>query len=239
MAVTDSELAPQEGVSSSPSFSSSSCSASSRGRGGFGSLKGKGTSTSGLDSRNPQVRMAFRRARAEWRLSQALKRQEESGEEKIATAESQRAPEQGALSLADAQKFVEAERENKACKSQHSVNCLGALRESLLSIECPLELAEAFEDAQVKCQSIASGKERAEQRLDEEATLREALFVSTLDDQRDEVTRLLGLMREQYQQLHNEYQDSLARIQDKMTAERGALMVLVSSMGSASIATRI
>ncbi|ESS33444.1 putative NBP2b protein [Toxoplasma gondii VEG] len=224
MAVTDSELAPQEGVSSSPSFSSSSCSASSRGRGGFGSLKGKGTSTSGLDSQNPQVRMAFRRARAEWRLSQALKRQEESGEEKIAAAESQRAPEQGALSLADVQKFVEAERENKACKSQHSVNCLGALRESLLSIECPLELAEAFEDAQVKCQSIASGKERAEQRLDEEATLREALFVSTLDDQRDEVTRLLGLMREQYQQLHNEYQDSLARIQDKMTAERGALM---------------
>ncbi|KEP61723.1 UNVERIFIED_CONTAM: NBP2b protein, putative [Hammondia hammondi] len=223
MAATDPELAPQEGVFSS--FSSSAPSASPRVRGGLGSVKNRDTAASGLDSPNPEVRMAFRRARAERRLSQALKRQEESGEERLAAAESQRAPEQGALSLADAQKFVEAERENTACESQRwSVSCLGALRTRLLSIECPLELAEAFEDAQVKCQSIASVKERAEQRLDEEATLQEALFVSTLDEQRDEVARLLGLMREQYRQLHNEYQDSLARIQDKMAAERGALM---------------
>ncbi|CBZ50774.1 conserved hypothetical protein [Neospora caninum Liverpool] len=278
------ELTPHGGVSSS---SSSSSSGTSQGvGGGLGSSKNKDNAVSGLDSPNPEVRIAFRRARAERRLAQALKQKEES-DDRPAAPEAQSAPAQQAVRpLAAAQNFVEAElrslealkeegwekikkltenlaverdkaarqREETAaerkqnlraataevaarrealqtslrCSSSssppNSVNCLGALRDNLLSIPCPLELAEAFEEAQAKCQDIESVKERAEKCLDEEATLREAAFVGTLAELRDEVMRLLELMREQYRQLRDKYRESLERIEEKMAAERGALM---------------
>ncbi|PFH33359.1 putative NBP2b protein [Besnoitia besnoiti] len=105
-----------------------------------------------------------------------------------------------------------------------SVSCLGALRNRLLKIQCPAELAEAFEDAQNKCEAIQKVKNEQEKRLDEEETFREAVFVSTLAEQKEEVVQLLDLMREQYRELRDNYREALDRIEAKMAAERGALL---------------